>query len=69
MMIPELALPRLHMTLRDTRVELARTRELAQRLARALDAQVDAEYGRTPVDRVGRANLLYEARQAGILND
>ena len=66
--IPADAIPKLHLTLRDTRLELERMREFARRLAVQLDAHVDAAYGGPPVDIRATGTVLYEARHAGLLD-
>jgi hypothetical protein len=66
--VHELAVPKLHLTLRETRIELEQMRDLASRLAQMLDAHVDADYaGGPPVDRRRVGQVLYEAREAGLI--
>lgn len=63
----EVAVPRLHLTLRDTRRELDAIRELAVELAVALDREVDARLKLREPDRAATRHALYRAREAGLL--
>jgi hypothetical protein len=66
--VHELAVPRLHLTLRETRREAVRLRELAVELAAALDREVDATHGVRPRNVAQTAHALHSARQAGVLS-
>jgi hypothetical protein len=68
----ELAVPKLHGRLYETRRELEATHALAVALAVALDREVDLRQGVTPSTRSGdvvrnTADVLYQARRAGLL--
>lgn len=68
--IPSAAISRLHLSLRDMRLELERTRALAGVLAEALEAEVDLHHGARNDDKVVRRHtgeVLHEARQRGLL--
>jgi hypothetical protein len=53
--VHEHVVPALHLSLRETRLELERMRELARQLAVALDAHVDEAYGGRAPTRSRRA--------------
>jgi hypothetical protein len=65
--VHEHVVPALHLSLRETRLELERMRELARQLAVALDAHVDEAYGGTRADALATGSALHEARQRGLL--
>lgn len=66
--VHEHAVPRIHVRLYQTRVELERMTDLARALARALDAEVDARHGLIDRETVARetAHVLHEARLQGL---
>jgi hypothetical protein len=63
----EHVVPRLHLSLRETRLELERVRELARQLAVALDAHVDEAYGGPRADPIATGAALHAARLDGLL--
>jgi hypothetical protein len=63
----EYVVPALHLSLRETRLELDRMRELARQLAVALDAHVDEAYGGTRADALATGSALHAARLEGLL--
>jgi hypothetical protein len=65
--VHEHVVPALHLSLRETRLELERVRELARQLAVALDAHVDEAHGGPRVDVRATGSALHAARLEGLL--
>jgi hypothetical protein len=65
--VHEHVVPALHLSLRETRLELESMTDLARRLAEALDAHVDEAYGGRRSDSIATGAALHEARQRGLL--
>lgn len=63
----EVAIPKLHASLWETRRELADVRDLARRLAEQLDAHVDEAHGGPKANVILTGKALYDARQMGLI--